>query len=279
MDWTFLKRSEITLFINNNKESFEKRLLSEAVNVASNIQEILKNGNINLLINAQKLVFYIIEEKEQELIQFAKQEGIIWAKHSLTLAFKLEWVQAIRRTLWHFLYQFNEKDQSINDIKRFFVLEKKINDQIDSFLNYFFLSYSNYKDELIETQRKTVEHLSVPIIPVSPTVAVLPLIGMIDSFRITTIEEKVLLEIDRLKLNTLFIDLSGILAIDEDIIDHFQRILAGVSMMGSKAIVTGLRPDLVKYMVRSGIVFDDNVITEGTLQQTIKKYLVIDQGE
>lgn len=277
MDWTFQKRSDITLFINNNKESFEKRLLSEAVNVASNIQQILKNGNINLLVNAQKLVFYIIQEKEHELIEFAKQEGIIWAKHSLTLAFKLEWVQAIRRTLWHFLYEYNEKAASISNIDEFFVLEKKINDQIDSFLNYFFLSYSNYKDELIETQRKTVEHLSVPIIPVSPTVAVLPLIGMVDSFRISTIEEKVLLEIDRLKLHTLVIDLSGIISMDEDIIDHFKRIISGVTMMGSKVILTGLRPDLVKYMVHTGITFDNNVVTEGTLQQTIKKYLVIDQ--
>ena len=37
------------------------------------------------------------------------------------------------------------------------------------------------------------------------------------------------------------------------VIDHFQKILTGISMMGSKAILTGLRADLVRTMIHSGI--------------------------
>lgn len=48
----------------------------------------------------------MLEAREQELRSFAKQEGIAWATHSLTLSFKLEWVQAIRRTIWHFVEDF-----------------------------------------------------------------------------------------------------------------------------------------------------------------------------
>ncbi len=223
MDLTFNQRTSMTQFIIDNKPHFEKKLLSEAVNVASKIQDILQTGNINLLINAQKLVLYVVEEREKELIEFAKQEGIVWAKHSLTLSFKLEWVHAIRRTLWHFLYRFDQLNNNPNELDRFYELEQQINDRIDDFLNNFFLSYSDYKDELINSQRKIVEHLSVPIIPVSPSVAVLPLIGMIDSYRIKTIEEKVLIEIVELKVQTLIIDLSGIVNMEKDILDHFSK--------------------------------------------------------
>ena len=276
VDLSFNSRDSITKFIVDNKSSFEKKLLSEAVTVASKIKDILKTGNIDLLANAQKLVLYAVEQKEDELVKFAEQEGIVWAKHSLTLALKLEWVQAIRRTLWHFLYQFDRLTNHSNDIDRFYEQEKRINDQIDQFLNNFFLSYSHYKDELISEQRKLVEHLSVPIIPVSSNVSVLPLIGMIDSYRIKTIEEKVLLEISELKVQTLIIDLSGIVTMEKDIIDHFQKILNGISMMGCESVLTGLRPELVRNMIHAGISFSDNAETRGTLQQTLKSFLDVE---
>ncbi|MCM3584385.1 STAS domain-containing protein [Mesobacillus maritimus] len=273
MGLTYDEKSSITEFIINNKAQFENKLLSEAVNVASKIQDILQTGNIDLLVNAQKLVIYVVEQKETELVSFAEQEGVVWAKHSLTLAFKLEWVQAIRRTLWHFLYKFEQLHEKRSTMDQFYEQEKLINDRIDQFLNNFFLSYSHYKDELIKSQRQMVEHLSVPIIPVSRTVAVLPLIGLIDSYRIKTIEEKVLTDIEQLKVETLIIDLSGVVTMEKDILDHFRKVLSGISLMGCEAVLTGLRPELVRNMIHDGITFRDKANTRGTLQQTLKKYL------
>jgi anti-anti-sigma regulatory factor len=256
-----------------NKEKFEKRLLSEAVNVSGKIQDILKEGNIDLLKNAQKLVVYIIEQQEDNLAEFARQEGISWAKYSLTLSFKLEWIQAIRRTLWLFLYEYDKEKNHDDQLELFYKQERTVNDMVDEFLNNFFLNYSQFKDDLIKSQRKMVGHLSVPIIPVSTSIAVLPLIGMIDQYRIQTIEEKVLMDISRLKVQTLIIDLSGIADMEMDIIDHFQKVLSGVAMMGCKAVITGLRPELVRRMIHSGISFENKAESRGTLQQTLREYL------
>ena len=270
---TFEQRDEVTEFIKANREHFEQKLLSEAVNVASKIHEILQKGNIDLLKNAEKLIVYIVKQQEDDLIAFAEQEGVLWAEHSLTVAFKLEWVQAIRRTLWHFLHQFGRMNNCFSNREEFFPLEKQINDQIDQFLNTFFISYTKYKDEVLSSQRKLVEHLSVPIIPVSSSVAVLPLIGMIDEYRMQIIEEKVLMDISRLKVQTLILDLSGTATMEMNVIDHFQKVLNGVSMMGSKAVITGMRPELVTKMIHSGITFEQKAETRGTLQQTLKSYL------
>lgn len=273
MEMTFNPKDEITEFIRANRELFEQKLLSEAVYVASKIHEILQKGNIDLLKNAERLVVYIVEEKEEELIAFAEQEGKAWAEHSLTLAFKLEWIQAIRRTLWNFLNQYEQLNSRLNGNNDFFSLERRINDRVDQFLNTFFLSYTNYRDELLNSQRKLVEHLSVPIIPVSASVAVLPLIGTIDDYRMRIIEEKILMEISRLQVQTLIMDLSGIADMEMNVIDQFQKIMNGISMMGAKAVITGLRPDLVRKMIQTGISFDRTAETRGTLQQTLKQFL------
>ncbi|MCR8868522.1 STAS domain-containing protein [Peribacillus frigoritolerans] len=267
---------KIMEFLLQNKSEFEEYLLSAAVNVRDKIEEILLIGNVDLLNNAHKLVRYIVEQNETDLIAFAEQEGVTWATHSLTLSFKLEWIQALRRTLWTFLYKFEqEKKAFIEDSKVFFDLEKIVNEKVDEFLKSFFVSYSDYKDKLILAQQNLVENLSVPIIPITSTTCVLPLIGTIDYSRIQIIEEKVLMEIGKLRIQTLILDLSGIIEIEVEMINDLMKILDGTAMMGCKAVVTGLRPEVVTKMIRSGIQIDNKAETKGTLQQALKDYLAV----
>jgi anti-anti-sigma regulatory factor len=267
---------KIMEFLLQNKSEFEEYLLSAAVNVRDKIEEILLIGNVDLLNNAHKLVRYIVEQNETDLIAFAEQEGVTWATHSMTLSFKLEWIQALRRTLWTFLYKFEqEKKAFIEDSKVFFDLEKIVNEKVDEFLKSFFVSYSGYKDKLILAQQNLVENLSVPIIPITSTTCVLPLIGTIDYSRIQIIEEKVLMEIGKLRIQTLILDLSGIIEIEVEMITDLMKILDGTAMMGCKAVVTGLRPEVVTKMIRSGIQLDNKAETKGTLQQALKDYLVV----
>ncbi|MFL8937278.1 STAS domain-containing protein [Rossellomorea oryzaecorticis] len=264
---------EVHSYILDNGEAFNEKLLSEAVNVSIKIKDILDRGNIDLLKNARILISYVLEQKDKELTSFAEQEGIAWATYSLTLSLKLEWVQAIRRTLWQLIHDL-EANKKITDTRDdFFDMEKYVNDRIDQFLNSFFISYSSYKDEMLHKQREIVEHLSVPIIPVRENVSVLPLIGSMDSYRMQIIEEKVFTEISTSRIQSLIIDLSGMALMEIDVIDEFEKILAGISMMGCRAILTGLRPDLVKRMVHSGILFDRDIDTRGTLQETLREYL------
>ncbi|MFD1707742.1 STAS domain-containing protein [Siminovitchia sediminis] len=273
MDIVYQEDMSLHDFFKKNKEAFEERLLKEAVNVRDKIDDIRVIGNINLLENAHRTVMYVIEDREKELVDFAVQEGKAWASHSLTLAFKLEWVQAIRRTIWKFLHHFDSKNPEKANIEQFYSMEKLINHNIDQFLNTFFLSYSKYKDELLEVQREIVDNLSVPIIPINKDICVLPLIGEIDEARAVRIEEKVLMEISKLRIQALMIDMSGIANMEPEIIDRFLKIIDGIELMGCEAILTGLHPIIVRKMIDLGITFGDRAIMKGTLQQALKDYL------
>ncbi|MCU9613544.1 STAS domain-containing protein [Caldibacillus lycopersici] len=256
-----------------NSEKFEETLLSEAINVRDKIDEILRIGNIDLVNNAHKLIGYIIEGLDQELLAFAKQEGIAWATHSIPLSFKLEWIHAIRRTLWDLIKNFDELTEK-NIKEEFFRLEKQINTRVDVFLNAFFINYSTYKDTLITKQKELVENLSVPIIPINPSICILPLIGSMDSFRVEIIEEKVLSEIGKLRIDTLIMDLSGIADMEEDVIFGLMKIIDSISLMGCKVVITGFRKDLVKNITKLGIKFSPQTHTLGTLQQALHTYLL-----
>lgn len=260
---------EVNRFIQENGESFENELLNQAATVREKINNILEIGNIDLINNAHKLVRFTLENKSDELQQFAKVEGIAWATHSLTLSFKLAWVQAIRRTLWIFIQRYIDETKIRVE---FFQLEKQINSSIDQFLNAFFIRYADYKEELLKAQRELVENLSVPIIPIMSTVCILPIIGSIDYYRSKVMEEKVLTEVGQKHIQTLLMDLSGIADMEAEVIDQLKKIIDGAAMMGCTTAITGLRPDVVRSMVRLGVQFDKDTQMVGSLQQALSIY-------
>ncbi|MCM3596048.1 STAS domain-containing protein [Metabacillus idriensis] len=268
-----LESYKLLEFIQENKENFEDSLLNEAFNVKEKIEEILTVGNIDLINNAHLLIQYIIEGREQELQSFAIQEGIAWATHAIPLSFKLEWVQSIRRTLWKFLQKYNEVTNKVLT-EEFFSVEKQVNTQVDRFLNGFFITYSQYKDSLIMAQKELVENLSVPIIPITPTISILPLIGAVDLYRTNILEEKVLIEIGKTRIQTLIMDFSGIMKMEPEVIDHLMRIIDGTSLMGCDTVITGLRAEVVKNMISLGMRLNEKAQTLGTLQQALNKYLL-----
>ncbi|MFS0862249.1 ATP-binding protein [Fredinandcohnia sp. 179-A 10B2 NHS] len=273
MSLEYKETDSVKEFFLENRDYFEERLLEEAINVKGKIEEIQTVGNINLVNNAHKLVLYVVDEREHELITFAKQEGMAWARNSLTLAFKLEWVQAIRRTLWDFLYNYDlllNKNSTRDD---FFTLEKKVNELLDHFFSHFFISYSKYKDEQLESQRQLVENLSVPIIPINKNIYIIPLIGTIDDIRAETIEDKILTGIGEDHIRTLIMDLSGVAFMNDSAMRRFIKILEGIKMMGCKTVLTGIRADIVKKMIALEISFADIAESKGTLQLALNDYL------
>nr|WP_207952158.1 ATP-binding protein [Paenibacillus turpanensis] len=269
----FQEGQELRDFFEKNKKMFEEKLLQEAVNVKDKVEEIQTIGNINLLHNAHKLVLFLIEGRKHDIIVFAKEEGKIWAKHALTLSFKLEWIHALRRVVWGFLYNYDRLKDSVLVREHFYTQEKQINELLDQFLNYFFISYSQYKDELLRSHREMVEDLSVPIIPLSESMCILPLIGTIDTYRANTIVDKVINQIGVSRMQRLIIDLSGVAYMDTAVISHLLKVIDGSSIMGCHVVITGVRPEIVKTMLKLGVSFEQKAETKGTLQQALSEYL------
>lgn len=272
MDLEYEKEMDLLQFIHTNQGAFEQRLFIEAANVKDIIDEIKHVGSIDLMSNAHKLVKLLIEDKDLEIVQFAQNEGKLWAMHStLNVAFKLEWFQAISRVLWDFIFNFERLGEKEMTRERFFSTERRINTSLVTFLRHFYMSYTMYKDDLLKSQKEMIDELSVPIIPLTTSVSILPLLGSIDTHRAKVIQEKVLEQIDKLQIRTLLVDMSGVAFLDTMVVKHLFKILDGVGLMGCKAVVTGIRPEIAGTMVNLGISFADWVETKGTLQQALEE--------
>lgn len=277
MDLKISKSDTMKQFLINNTEQFTQTLLDEAINVRDRIHKIQTIGNVDLIENAITLAIYTIENEEKKVFDLAETEGVVWAKYKMTLTFKLEWIQAIRRSLWKFIEYYSDSTGKYKESNHLFKLEKAINDLIDKFLNSFFLSYSSYKEEQLEEQKKLVNNLSVPIIPITNTVSILPLIGSIDSNRAGILEEKTLIAIRQKRISVLFIDLSGIVDIYMDSMHMLLNIVDGIVMMGCTPIITGIQPRIVQSIIEFGIHVNQNVETRATLQQALKEHNVFEE--
>ncbi|WP_079476262.1 STAS domain-containing protein [Marinococcus halophilus] len=272
---TYIFDHSMTLkdFYNQNAQLFEQMLIEEAATVKKDVRDILQQGNIDLVVNAHQFVSLALEGKEEELKAFAEQEGIVWAAQDIELSFRLEWVHALRRTIWLFIeaYQTRAGEKHFHD---FFQWERKVNNQIDAFLHTFLKSYSTYKETLIQNQEQLVDYLSTPIIPLGRSICILPLIGPIDGRRLELLQENALRNVAEQKIRVLIIDLSGAEPMEKQKLQDFIRIIEGVSLMGSETVLTGISREMAMEPALFQEVGGSHIKTLGTLQRAIREYFV-----
>jgi len=129
--------------------------------------------------------------------------------------------------------------------------------------------FEHVKDEMVKKAQQEVLKLSVPIVPIQDGIAVLPLIGSIDSERAEYILENVILKIIEMKVEYLIVDFSGILNIDAIAERYLFDIYSVLRLQGIEVVMTGIRPELAQTVVRNGIDFS-SIKTYATVKQAIE---------
>lgn len=95
----------------------------------------------------------------------------------------------------------------------------------------------------LDGAQKQIDNLSVPIVPITQGVAVLPIIGSINEIRVGRIIELTLNRSQELELDHLIIDLSGIIEVDDLVIGSLLKIVNLLNLLGVHAVLTGIRPE------------------------------------
>ncbi|QQE79961.1 ATP-binding protein [Alicyclobacillus sp. SO9] len=269
MDLSYQKEESFDEFYSGNMEALNETLRRNARNLFGDIYGRGRISEAYILEGAHSVIRLLNEDNEHGLVLEAKRRGKIWAEHDLTLIVKLEWFQFLR-TAYLELLQHYWTHSSDFKMKRMFDSIQTVNHNMDSFLKHFSASFTELKNEQIRAQMELIDDLSVPVIPLSPSVAILPIIGMIDTSRAKRIQQTVLEKIAEFGLLRLVIDLSGVAFMDTAIAGHMFRIIEGIRLLGCKTVLTGLRPTIVNTIIEQGIVLTDKVEIVGTLQQAIE---------
>ncbi|MDN3439184.1 STAS domain-containing protein [Planococcus sp. APC 3900] len=130
---------------------------------------------------------------------------------------------------------------------------RDINAILDVSLNETFYAFERLSERYQAETQMELLNLSAPIVPVLEDVVVLPLIGVMDSYRIAHIMDNVIPRIAEKNVQHVITDFSGVLTIDDQIAQSLQQIGSTLQLMGIHVIIAGLRPDLVQTIVHSGI--------------------------
>ncbi|WP_437668518.1 PAS domain-containing protein [Sorangium sp. So ce131] len=121
---------------------------------------------------------------------------------------------------------------------------------------------------VIEEQSKRLRDLSTPLIPITDRVVVMPLIGLVDAQRAEQVLSTLLEGLSRTQASVAILDVTGVSLIDSHVASVLVNAAKAVQLLGAQVVLTGLRPDVAKTLVRLDIPWG-NIVMRGTLQAGI----------
>ncbi|HSN98624.1 MAG TPA: PAS domain S-box protein [Candidatus Nanopelagicales bacterium] len=125
------------------------------------------------------------------------------------------------------------------------------------------------REEVLLAQQHLVDQLSTPLIPITERALVMPLIGEIAGRRGDSIVETLLRGIADRRAEVAILDITGVPTVDPGAAHSLVRAAMGARLLGARVILTGLRPDVARYLVSADVDLT-GITTCGTLQDGIR---------
>jgi rsbT co-antagonist protein RsbR len=120
----------------------------------------------------------------------------------------------------------------------------------------------------VEAQRAVINEMSVPILPLTATALVLPLVGVLDSTRLQIFQERLLHSLEISAVHHVILDITGVPLVDSQVAQGLIKAIQAARLLGSEVVLVGIRPEVAQAIVNLGIHLD-GVMTYSTLQSGI----------
>jgi rsbT co-antagonist protein RsbR len=182
----------------------------------------------------------------------------------------LEAVHQFRTVIMQFLDTYVAESGDTVTKQHILKWNHSIHSAFDLLIQEFSKRYYQITRERMKAQHELIAELGSPIIPVGDNIAVLPLIGDIDTERATRIMENVPAKCMEKQVDRLCIDLSGVPIVDTMVAQQIYSIIQTLSLLGIKTALSGIRPEVAMTSVQLGIDLKD-IKTFNTLQQALQK--------
>ncbi|WP_046174939.1 STAS domain-containing protein [Domibacillus indicus] len=176
---------------------------------------------------------------------------------------------------------YRTRDQYIELVREFVSLQKgqytqedidlwnkMIIDTMDKVTVWFIEEHSKYLKKRLQDHQELIYELSSPVIKLNETTGLLPLVGDIDTARAKLILENTLTQCADKKLNCLYVDLSGVVAIDTMVAQQIFQLHDALSLIGVKTTLSGIRPEIAQTAIQLGLSFD-NIPVTSTLSRAL----------
>jgi rsbT co-antagonist protein RsbR len=126
--------------------------------------------------------------------------------------------------------------------------------------------------QTIEQQQAIIQDMSVPVLPVTNKILVMPLVGALDTTRIRQAQAQALSSIQEYRARQLILDITGVPLIDTQVAAGLISIMQAARLLGANIILAGVRPEVAQSLVQLGINLTA-IETRSTLQAAISHAL------
>jgi rsbT co-antagonist protein RsbR len=133
-----------------------------------------------------------------------------------------------------------------------------------------FRAYLEEKEQALYAQEQELRETATPITEIWDGVLTLPIIGTLDSSRTMLVMEALLNRIATDHASAVVMDLTGVKNIDSQVSHHLIQMVRAVQLMGSQAIITGIRPEIARALISLNINMSD-ITTRASLSDGLKE--------
>jgi anti-anti-sigma regulatory factor len=121
------------------------------------------------------------------------------------------------------------------------------------------------QEQMIEAQRTRLLELSTPLMPITDRIMVMPLLGAMDTERASQVLETALEGAQRHQARVVILDVTGLRDIDTHIAGTLVGVASALRLLGTQAVLTGIRPEAAQAMVHLDLDMRA-IVTRGSLQ-------------
>ncbi|RAS91588.1 RsbT co-antagonist protein RsbRB [Priestia endophytica] len=215
------------------------------------------------LFSEESDVFY--EGFEEWVIEIAKDEEHARTPIHLILQeffnVQTQYIQLINE----FASQYKDK-YSLEEINQWKDITTKAFNKV---IMWFTEESHKYSESRLKAQQEMINELSSPIISLTKHVALLPLVGDIDTARAKFILDSTLTQCTEREIHHLLVDLSGVVMIDTMVAQQLFQLIETLHLIGVTSTFSGIRPEIAQTAVQLGINFN-RVSIVSTLEQAVK---------
>ncbi|WP_285768031.1 STAS domain-containing protein [Peribacillus sp. SI8-4] len=241
-----------------------------SVDTDAKVEELLRKQNTLTI----KTVTSALLEDKSSFIENMEEWAIMVAKsrvESDTPIYEvLEALNKVRETYWDFITDHMLKDD--NNISKDMIIRwsRLFNQAFDQLNREFTEQYYLLTKKRLLAQQNLINELGSPIIPIVDAMAVLPLIGEIDTYRAKEILDTTPSKCISKNVSHLFIDLSGVTLLDTMVAQQVFELISTLNLLGIKSTISGIRPEVAQTAIQLGLDFSQ-VSTYSTLKQALSK--------
>lgn len=109
------------------------------------------------------------------------------------------------------------------------------------------------RERLITAQQDAIRELSTPTLQVRDRLLILPIIGVLDSYRAKQLTDNLLRAIRANRAKVVVMDVTGVGTVDSKVANHLLQTVAASRLMGAVVIVTGLSAEVAQALVTLGV--------------------------